>query len=55
MKTPMSELICYCFEYTDENIKQDFIANGRSLIMEKIMAEKKMGACQCAIKSPKGR
>ena len=51
----MSKLICYCFEYTHENIKQDFIANGRSLIMERIVAEKKMGACQCTAKNPKGR
>jgi len=51
----MSALICYCFEYTHENIKQDFIVNGRSLIMERIMAAKKMGACQCATKNPRGQ
>ena len=51
----MSDLICYCFEYTNEDIKQDFSVNGRSLIMEKIMAEKKMGACQCTTKNPKGK
>lgn len=50
----MSDFICYCFEHTSEDIKQDFSVNGRSLIIEKIMAEKKMGACQCAIKNPKG-
>ena len=51
----MSDLICYCFEYTDEDIKQDFSINGRSLIMEKIMAENNMGACQCTTKNPKGK
>ncbi|MDH3884464.1 MAG: hypothetical protein OET63_09625 [Desulfobacterales bacterium] len=51
----MSDLICYCFEYTNEDIKQDFIANGRSLIMEKITAEKKMGACQCTLKNSGGK
>jgi hypothetical protein len=51
----MCDLICYCFEYTDEDIKQDFIVNGRSLIMEKIKAEKKMGSCQCATKNPSGK
>ncbi|GAG25519.1 unnamed protein product [marine sediment metagenome] len=50
----MSNLVCYCFEYTDEDIKQDLAANGRSLIMEKITAEKKVGACQCATKNPGG-
>jgi cation transport ATPase len=51
----MEDLICYCFEYTKADIEQDFIANGRSLIMEKIAAEKKSGTCDCANKNPKGR
>lgn len=51
----MHDLICYCFEYTSEDIKEDFIVNGRSLIMEKIMAEKKMGTCECAAKNPSGK
>jgi hypothetical protein len=50
----MAQLICYCFEYTDEDIRHDFIKHGRSMIMEKIQAAKKMGACQCAAKNPKG-
>ena len=51
----MKDLICYCFEYTVEDIAADIKQNGRSLIMEKIQAEKKLGACQCATKNPKGR
>lgn len=51
----MQDLICYCFKYSSEDIKQDFIVNGRSLIMEKIMAEKKMGTCECATKNPGGK
>ena len=51
----MKDLICYCFEYTVEDIAADFKKNGRSLIMEKIQAEKKLGACQCATQNPKGR
>ena len=43
----MNEFICYCFEYTREDIRQDFMANSRSTIMEKIQAEKKFGNCQC--------
>jgi hypothetical protein len=50
----MSDLICYCFEYTSEDIQQDFIAHGRSMIIEKIKTAKKMGSCQCATKNPKG-
>ncbi len=52
---PVKNLICYCFEYTGEDVKQDFFKNGRSLIMEKITAEKKFGRCQCATLNPKGR
>ena len=51
----IDDLICYCFGYKKEDIKQDFIRNGRSIIMEKIMAEKKSGGCDCAKKNPKGR
>jgi hypothetical protein len=50
-----SEEICYCFGFTKQDIEQDFIKNGRSLILEKISAEKKAGGCDCATKNPKGR
>ena len=49
------DMICYCFEYTAEDIKQDYLNNSRSTIMEKIQTEKKFGNCQCAVKNPKGR
>ena len=52
----MQEIICYCFSYTDEDIVNDVKAhNGRSPIMEKIMAEKKIGNCRCGETNPKGR
>jgi copper chaperone CopZ len=47
--------ICYCFGYTRDDIEQDFVNNGRSLIMEKIAAEKKAGGCDCGDKNPKGK
>ena len=49
------DLICYCFGYTAGDIQRDIEENGRSLIMEKIMAEKKAGACNCAEKNPQKR
>ena len=49
------DLICYCFEYTKDDIEQDFVNNGQSLIMEKIAAEKKAGGCDCGNKNPKGK
>lgn len=51
----MNNFICYCFEYTREDIENDLRKNGRSLITEKIQAEKILGNCQCAIKNPGGR
>lgn len=51
----MNEYICYCFEYTRQDIEEDVEKNGRSLIMDKIKAEKKFGNCQCTTKNPKGR
>jgi len=42
------ELVCYCFGYTREDIEQDFAKNHKSLIMDKIAAEKKAGGCDCA-------
>lgn len=51
----MPHLICYCFGYTEEDLRRDVLKNGRSLIMERIVAEKKAGHCQCAEKNPAGR
>ena len=30
----MIDLVCYCFEYSREDIEQDVLNNGRSLIVE---------------------
>ncbi len=51
----MRDLICYCFGYSRQDIEDDLSKNGRSLIIEQIMAEKKAGACDCANRNPKGR
>jgi hypothetical protein len=49
------ELVCYCFEYTRNDIEKDYLKNSRSMILEKIASEKKAGGCDCAKKNPKGR
>ena len=51
----MQKWICYCFEYSRDDIEKDVIKNGRSTIMEKIAREKQLGRCDCAAKNPKGR
>ena len=50
----MDALICFCFNYTRNDILGDLETNGNSTIMERIKAEKKKGACQCKTKNPKG-
>lgn len=51
----VKELICYCFEYSVDDINQDYLKNGKSTIMEKIQQEKKFGNCRCATMNPKGK
>lgn len=51
----MDDLVCYCFGYTESDIEEDVRLNGNSTILEKILSEKKAGACQCSVKNPKGR
>lgn len=51
----MKNLVCYCFGYTADEIRRDYLENDKSTIMEKIMMEKKFGNCQCATKNPKGK
>ncbi len=51
----MSRLICYCFGHTKDDLRQDALLHGRSLIMERIVFAKKNGQCQCAEKNPAGR
>jgi len=50
-----ADTVCFCFHYTAADIALDVRFHGRSLIMEKIMAAKKAGGCQCATQNPKGR
>jgi hypothetical protein len=50
----MHEIICYCFGYTRADIARDLRENGRSTILERIAAAKRLGTCQCATKNPKG-
>jgi hypothetical protein len=49
------DLVCFCFEFTRNDIEKDYIENGQSAIMAKIASEKKSGGCDCANKNPKGR
>ncbi|UCG78916.1 MAG: hypothetical protein JSV21_03550 [Nitrospirota bacterium] len=52
----MDKLVCYCFKHTEADIKKDVVENkGRSLILEKILTEKKKGNCKCYEHNPSGK
>ena len=48
-------LICYCFDYSADDIREDLEKNGESTIMLRIVNEKKEGMCRCKSNNPKGR
>lgn len=50
----MDELVCHCFGFTRQDIERDAIANGRSLIFERILAAKAAGGCRCKELNPRG-
>jgi hypothetical protein len=51
----MAELICYCFEYTKSDIKDEMLQNsGKSLLLERIIEARENGTCQCDVKNPTG-
>ncbi|WP_432735868.1 hypothetical protein [Maridesulfovibrio sp. FT414] len=55
MKPEIKKYVCYCFEFTEEDIVKDLRENGRSTIMEYIAAQKRASGCNCAVKNPSGR
>ena len=46
--------LCYCFDYTRENIHRDIQTTGSTQILERIKAEVQGGFCACEVKSPSG-
>lgn len=52
----MNKTICYCFDYTESDIRNDVLQNnGQSAILEKIVAEKQKGRCECPTRHPEDR
>ena len=48
-------MICYCFEYTELDIRNEvFQNNGQSPLLDRIIEARKQGTCQCDIKNPNG-
>lgn len=52
----MARKICYCFDYTEDDIRDDLLRHdGHSSILERIVREKQQGACRCHELHPEGR
>ncbi len=52
----MTNKICYCFGYREEDIIRDVLANkGNSSILELIVNEKKKDGCNCRTNHPLGK
>jgi hypothetical protein len=49
------KMICYCFQYTEDDIIEDYRENGHSRILRQIQREKALGGCRCEHLNPKGR
>ncbi|RUM34890.1 MAG: hypothetical protein DSY50_05715 [Desulfobulbus sp.] len=51
----MGKTVCFCHNYTVQDIEQDVQQHGRSTIIERIKAESKAGNCNCKENNPRGR
>ena len=51
---PMTQQICHCFNYTEQDIIDDVRRHGTSRILAEIKMAKTMGRCQCREKHPRG-
>lgn len=46
--------LCYCFDYSREDIHRDIEATGETSILEEIKADVQGGFCACEVKNPSG-
>ncbi len=52
----MSDLVCYCFGYSQEDIIKDMDEHqGESTILAGIIRKKQQGACNCSENHPEHR
>jgi hypothetical protein len=48
------KLLCYCFGFTGDEIRDEILTTGRSTIQQRIAAEVKAGKCDCERLNPQG-
>lgn len=47
-------MICFCFQFTEEAIREDYKLNGKSTILEFIQKKRDSQSCRCAQLNPTG-
>ena len=51
----MKTYVCYCFDYTEEDIIKDLKKHGYSTIIDEITERKSQNMCNCQEKHPEHR
>jgi hypothetical protein len=46
--------VCYCFRHSPATIRAEWLATGRSTVVEEIETGIKAGQCACEIRNPQG-
>lgn len=46
--------LCYCFDYSREDIRRDIEAGGKTSVLDEIKAEVQGDFCDCEVKNPSG-
>lgn len=46
--------LCYCFDYSREDVRRDIESTGSTTLLEEIKAEVQGGFCACEVKNPSG-
>jgi hypothetical protein len=46
--------LCYCFDYSREDVRQDIETAGMTRVLDDIKAEVQGGFCACEVKNPSG-
>jgi CopZ-like zinc binding protein len=46
--------LCYCFDYSREDIRRDIETSGKTSVLDEIKAEVQAGFCACEVKNPSG-
>jgi len=46
--------LCYCFDYSREDVRRDIEAAGMTTILDQIKGEVQGGFCACEVKNPSG-